>query len=453
MRFLSVVFGIALLGGCATHMPENKVEPREPLQKEEVQHKQIVQPKITHLQELRKIPQDVQSYLQSFNKGKISTTQQFVEHYFRIWNIDKPSVSVEDASWAYTTYDLNNSFDYTYKRMPQSFFDTINKNSNFDAYGRLSFYGVTVTTTSLRSMPTDKPLFLDPQKAGEGYPFDYMQNSLIAANKPLLISHYSKDKKWVFVESSFGFGWLHASDVVAIPKQYTQQWQDAKQVFITKEGVGLYDEDGNYLFTSRVGMVLPLIQEDKESFTVLGVTKDAHQKPFYHRIKIAKDIASLGVLEFSDLNVAKVLTEVQKTQYGWGGLYEQRDCSSTLRDFFTPFGVWLPRNSSMQAKVGDVTQLAQFSDEKKLREIKDNAVPFRTLLYKKGHIGLYVGIFEDKVIMFQNVWGVKTKDGNKEGRFVVAKPVFSTLELGSELPNFDANASMLSKLQSFNILF
>ena len=442
MRFLGVVFGIVLLGGCAAHVPKTAKESSEHLQQ-----------KTIHLHELQQIPQDVSTYLYPFNKGKIATIQQFVKHYFHVWNIKKPSVSLKDASWAYTTYSVHNSFDYTYKPMPKSFFVSMKTNSNFQSYGTLNLYGVTATTTSLRSMPTDKPLFLDPQKAGEGYPFDYMQNSLIAANKPLLISHYSKDKKWVFVESSFGFGWLHVHDVVVIPKRYTKRWQDAKQVFLAKEGVDLYDEDGNYLFTSRIGMVLPMIQEDKKSFTVLGVTKDAKGQPFYHRVKISKEVASQGVLEFSDLNVAKVLQEVQKTQYGWGGLYKQRDCSSTLRDFFTPFGIWLPRNSSKQSKVGKIVKLAGLSNEHKLQIIKEKAIPFQTLLYKKGHIGLYVGTFKGEAVMFQNVWGVKTKDGKREGRFVVGKPVFSTLELGSELPNFDANASMLSKLQSFNILF
>lgn len=444
MRFLVVVIVFALLQGCA--QKRNVATPAHlETSTEKKQH--------TQLEELNQIPQDVDVYLHSFHKGKIATTGEFAQHYFRAWNLQKPSVDVEEAKWAYTTYDVNNSFDYTYKPMPQQFFDTINAQSNFDAYGSVNLYAVTTNTTSLRSMPTDKPLFLDPSQAGEGYPFDYMQNSLIAANKPLLISHYSQDKKWVFVESSFGFGWLHAGDVVVIPKPYTQEWQEAKQIFFLQDGVGLYDENGNYLFDSRVGMVLPLIQERKNDYIVLSVTRDGKGNAFYHRTKVAKTIASLGTLEFNDANVAKVLREVQKSQYGWGGLYEQRDCSSTLRDFFNPFGVWLPRNSSMQAKMGKVEQLAGFSNDAKLRRIQKIAMPFQTLVYKKGHIGLYVGNYEGKPIIFQNVWGVKTKDGEKEGRFVVAKPVFSTLELGSELPNFDANASMLSNLQSINTLF
>ena len=446
MRFLAVVVVFILLQGCA-HKHNIFNQAKSITQVEQIKK----QP--TQLAELLKIPQDVHIYLHSFNRGKIATTQQFANKYFRIWNLQKPSVDVQKAMWAYTTYDTNNSFDYTYKPMPQQFFDTINTQSNFDAYGSANLYALTIRTTSLRSMPTDKPLFLDPNQAGEGYPFDYMQNSLIAANKPLFISHYSQDKKWVFVESGFGFGWLHTEDVVVIPKRYTQEWQDAKQVYFIRDGIPLYDENGNYLFDSRVGMVLPLIQERKNEYIVLSVTRDAQGNPFYHHTKVAKNVASLGTLEFSNVNVAKVLKEVQKSQYGWGGLYGQRDCSSTLRDFFTPFGVWLPRNSSMQAKVGEVEQLTQFSNDAKLRRIQKIAAPFQTLLYKQGHIGLYVGTYKGNVIMFQNVWGVKTKEGNKEGRFVVAKPVFSTLELGSELPNFDANASMLSKLQSINTLF
>jgi len=155
---------------------------------------------------------------------------------------------------------------------------------------------------------------------------------------------------------------------------------------------------------------------------------------------------------FSVHNIAMILNEVSKVKYGWGGMYGDRDCSSIIRDFFAPFGLWLPRNSYEQSKVGKIISFEGMSDAEKLVLIKEKAVPFETLLYKKGHILLYVGIKNSEPIVFHATWGVKTKKDGKEGRFIIGKPIFSTLELGSNLKDYDKEASILTQLKSMNIL-
>ncbi|MEJ2413870.1 MAG: glycoside hydrolase, partial [Sulfurimonas sp.] len=62
------------------------------------------------------------------------------------------------------------------------------------------------------------------------------------------------------------------------------------------------------------------------------------------------------------------------------------------------------------------------------------------------------GNYNDQPIIFQNVWGVKTKKENREGRFLIAQPIFSTLEVGKNLKEFDPDASMLSQMKSINTL-
>ena len=92
------------------------------------------------------------------------------------------------------------------------------------------------------------------------------------------------------------------------------------------------------------------------------------------------------------------------------------------------------------------------SQEEKLDIIKRDAKPFQTLLYKKGHIALYVGLYKNKPVIFQNVWGVKTQRAGKEGRFIIGKPIFSTLEAGKNLSDFDENSSMLQNLKTMIML-
>jgi len=92
------------------------------------------------------------------------------------------------------------------------------------------------------------------------------------------------------------------------------------------------------------------------------------------------------------------------------------------------------------------------SDEEKIVTIKKYGVPFETLLYKQGHIVLYIGVFDGKIIIFQNVWGIKTIKDGIEGRFIIGKTIFSTLQTGSNLNTFDTNASLLKNLKSMNIV-
>ncbi len=399
------------------------------------------------IEDLEVISQDPSFYTKRLKTEYIGDIKSFKDNYYRPWNIEQISIDQQKSSWAYI-YDNNRSYTYTLQPIESNFFKNIKENSNLEEFATLNNKAISVTLLNIRALPTDKPIFLDPAKAGEGYPFDYLQNATLAPNKPLLISHYSKDKKWAFIECSFGFGWVKVKNIALINEEEKSIWQNAQQVFLTKDNYPFYDQEGNYLFNSRIGMVLPMLCEDEQNYTVALKSKNS---PLL-QIKIPKDLAHKNLMEFHSSNVAAILKELENGKYGWGGIYGQRDCSSTLRDFYTPFGVWLPRNSYPQSKVGDVIELERFSNEEKENIIQEYAIPFKTLVYKKGHIALYVGTIDNKVIIFQNVWGVKTKENGIKGRFLIAKPIFSTLEVGKNLHHFDPTVSMLSQLKSINTL-
>jgi len=91
-------------------------------------------------------------------------------------------------------------------------------------------------------------------------------------------------------------------------------------------------------------------------------------------------------------------------------------------------------------------------DDEKEQMIKQKAIPFQTLLYKRGHIMLYVGVYDNKPIILHNVWGIKTKKDGVYGRIIIGKTILSSLELGKYQKDYDENSSILRKLKSMNIL-
>jgi hypothetical protein len=396
--------------------------------------------------DLSNYPQSFETYTAKYRESNISYIQDFEKKYFEPWHYKTSPYSLDEILWPYRSYSKGKIYGATLKTVDKSWFDNIKKESNFKSFDTLHNYGLTISFGSLRNFPTDKPLFRDPNRAGEGFPFDYNQNSGVHANEPLYLSHYSAKGDWIYVFTSYASGWLHVSNIQIITARQKELWEHAKHVFITSDNTPLYDSDnGKYLEDARIGMLLPLIYEDNTDYYVL-VAKE------FASTAISKDKASLNYIRLNRDNLNKIGNSLIAQDYGWGGIYRDRDCSSMLRDFFTPFGIWLPRNSSQQAKIGKVFSLKDMDGSAKKALIKKEAIAFETLLHKKGHIMLYLGVYKGEILIFHNTWGIKTLNFGSEGRHIVGKSVISTLSLGKELYNYDYNSNLLDKLDSFNII-
>jgi len=456
VKYLFLVLLIFLLAGCTSKIVESDVLAEVEATSINLPSKSVekLQTRDIEIYDLLNIPQDVSYFAKNIvEDSNIQDAQQKYErNYFSVWNIDEPKEDLKSAMWPFVSFTFNKSYGENLQLLEQSFFDEMRENANFEAYGTINKKAVTLKYSNMRAFPTIRPLLKDPTAAGEGFPFDYLQNSSIHANEPLFISHYTKDKEWAFVFSSYASGWLKSDEFVILKDEHTQDWQKAKQVAITLENEPIYDIDGNFLFKSKIGMLFALISEDEDTYTILAVSSYKNRKPLFLKSKISKSIATKEILKFDRENLVSIINEVSKTNYGWGGMYEQRDCSSMLRDMFTPFGIWLPRNSYQQSKIGSVISLENLSDEQKIRAIKERAIPFKTLLYKKGHIVLYVGTYSDEIVVFHNTWGIKTKKDEAEGRVVIGGPIFSSLKLGRYQENYDEEAEILKNLISMNIL-
>ena len=455
MKYIFVILSVFIFIGCSSKdigSIKKSETKKQNIKVDENITTKYIKPNV--VLDLENIPQNINSFIaNATNERKLFSIQnKYEKYYFSMWNKTKPRENLESIKWPFNSYRLGKSYGENFQLLKKDFFDEMLNNSNFKKYATLNLRAITLQETNIRAFPTTKPLLMNPKKAGEGFPFDYMQNSTVHANKPILLSHYSKDKEWAYVFTSFTSGWIKASSLVIIDKIYTDTWQKAKQIRIIKENVAIYDNNKNFMFKSKIGMIFALISENKNTFTILTVSKSKNKKPLFIKSKISKSIASKEILKLNKQNFKNIINEVKQTNYGWGGMYGQRDCSSMLRDLYAPFGIWLPRNSYQQAQVGKIILLKNKSNKEKIEIIKNKAIPFQTLLYKKGHIVLYLGTYKDEIIIFHNTWGIKTKKDGIEGRFVIGKPVFSTLSFGKGLRDYDESSAILTNLKSMNII-
>ncbi len=385
--------------------------------------------------------------LNAADRDRLYDTQKtFESSYYSPWSYTVPPLRSQDAAWPLRAF--RGGYGSNLRPLPSLWFDFMAVQANFEAYGTLNQKAIALRWSDLRALPTDKPLYRDPSLPGEGYPFDMLQNSSINYHEPLFVSHTSKDGAWSYVFTNSASGWVRSDAIAPIDEEMINTVKKSEKLFILEDNVPLYDSTNRFVAYSRIGMVLPLEKEQQHEYYALAYDSNGTFKS----VSIPKAAARIGTTPLNKADLARIGEQMLKNTYGWGGMYGERDCSSMIRDMYTPFGLWLPRNSSAQARRGEVISFEGLSDDKKLSLIKEKGVPFETIIYLKGHVLLYIGTYQDNVMTMHNIWAIRTIDKNgKKGRHIVGKAVVSTLELGSDLETFDPANKLLTRALSMNI--
>jgi cell wall-associated NlpC family hydrolase len=333
--------------------------------------------------------------------------------------------------------------------------------SRVGEYPSLSRRAIAVANTAMRVLPTGKPAFDDPRQAGEGFPFDYMQNSLVLAGTPLYATHESADRAWVLVESRFAYGWVRRADIAWVDDDFARTFRTGAFAAVVRDGVSLADTDGVFRFKGFIGTLLPVVKNagnagDKAAdggLTVMVPARDVQGRAVVRHARIAPGDALPAPLAPTPDNFAMLANRMLGEPYGWGGLYTDRDCSATTMDLMAAFGIFLPRNSSQQAKLGWVEPLDGDGDAAKKARLLEGGVPFLTLVRKPGHIMLYIGSTDGEPVVLQTIWGLKTRRGGVEGRALIGRTVISTLEPGENLRDLARpDGVLLHSVRSFNTL-
>ncbi|MDR0762853.1 MAG: SH3 domain-containing protein [Campylobacteraceae bacterium] len=368
----------------------------------------------------------------------------YIQKQFAPWEKKKLRNDLNEAIWGlgfltrkFTSENLLNINNETLQN--------IKDQANFDAHGTIMEYAVTVNESHLRVLPTDKPFF----RSSSGYPFDYAQNSLLGIMQPLLISHYSKDLAWAFVESAFAAGWVKTNEIALIDEELAAKIKNSPHIVITKDNTPLYLENNSFAHYIKMGAILPLLQSDEEHYKAFIIRSDTYKRAKTLNVIVKQEFAAPFPLEFNEKNVKTALNELLGENYGWGGLYNNRDCSAMTRDFFSLFGIWLPRNSLAQKRSSTFVNVQNLTAIQKEQTLKELGIPYLTLVYMPGHIMLYVGQTDKRALIMHNIWGVTN---NKGGKFLIGKSVISDLYIGENLPDMKTKNLLMSKIQGFTVL-
>jgi hypothetical protein len=396
------------------------------------------------IRDIRDLKQDHNFYLEAASadvvllspEEQLRRDLQYNARFFSPWHRTAPRYTRDDVEEEFRVGSRSPGFGENRRPLDPAWIRQVQANAQLEGYPNSGRRAITVAHTHMRTIPTLRPYFRSCGPDACDYPFDRFQQTLVPANTPLWVSHVSADGAWLLAETGYTYGWMPAREAAWVDEAFVRRWEEGRQVAVLRDDTPLYADDGRFLFKAPLGMMFPEEERSGHGYRILAAVADGDGTAVLRQAVLPEESAAAKPLPLTRRNLARVANALTGQPYGWGGMYENRDCSATIRDLFAPFGIWLPRNSTNQAREGGRwVDLSSLKPAEKERAIRKDGVPYLTLLYLQGHIMLYMGVHDDAVLVFHNFWSVRTKGKKKSPvRQIVGQAAITTLRPGGELP-------------------
>ncbi len=289
-------------------------------------------------------------------------------------------------------------------KVSKEYYDNIKVQMNFQGikdYNNI-FYGCAVKRTNIRTYPTSDVSYETPND----FECDLFQESVLQVAEPIRILHKSLDGSWFFIQTYNCIGWVKTCDIaVAKSKEQWLSYVYPKDfLVITADNIILaYNPYSPQISQIELGMgtKIPLTLENIPSlidnqttygsFVLNMPICDANGNLEIKQALIPEGSdVSVGYLKYTKRNILNQAFKCQGKRYGWGGMFNSRDCSSYVMDIYRCFGIMFPRNTnSQECSTGRSTRFDTFDNELR-SNILDN-IPAGSLLYMKNHVLMYLG--------------------------------------------------------------
>jgi len=344
---------------------------------------------------------DLENYQESFSKEELTQLMQNLS-----------------TSSKYTRYNSNG------EEVDEEYYKVLIENLNFDkvSHNNEVRYGITVRRTEMRTFPTYDRLF----SSQDDYKIDRSTETAVYPIEPMVIVSESKDGEWYFAQIYNYLAWIPSKDVALAHKDILFEYVNNEE-FLVVTGKRIYT-NYNYLnpelseLQLDMGVKIPLATESeiKEdfydqnpagNFVIKLPTRNADGNLVFDYALIPRlDDVSLGYLPYTKANIINQAFKFQGERYGWGGMFNGRDCTSFIMDIYRTIGIKLPRNSSEQDELaeGVYHKIQETMTLEERKKIFDNLGP-GIGLYMSGHAMLYLGKYNDEYYIIHDVSGFYNK--------------------------------------------
>jgi len=384
-------------------------------------------------------PKELSSYIiDKPTQNKL--TQAYLLHYFSPWtnqNRFKKNNEIKQKESTYLTeYQQHPGVGENHLNHSNAWIENITQNVNLEKLGINERNAIVSANSDLRVLPTNDPSFSSLTKAGQFYPFDNLQESFLSVGTPIVILQTTNNGKWDLILTHNDYGWIQHQHVAYVDVNFMHQWQSGKYEIVISDDVSVTLQN-NFLFSSRLGALFPV--SDNGNNNLFVPIRDTDQNAKLILAHINNNAIRQFPMDFSVNSFIMIIQKLVGNPYGWGSIYGYRDCSATMVDLFSPFGVWLPRNSSQQIKIGQTISLEGLTSKEKQKIIRSQGKPFITLVGLPGHITLYIGTYHNNPYLFQNIWGLHTGvpflPFLGEGRAIIGQTVITPINFDNRFLN------------------
>lgn len=267
-------------------------------------------------------------------------------------------------------------------------------------------WGAAIRATSVRALPTDIKMLEKP----DDIEFDMLQFTLIKLWTPVTVLHQSPKGDWYYVQAPYTRGWVKAKDIALFPSKLELK-KDVKSssfLVVLGESISVFQKPSfdSVLQRPSMGTILPLVSKSAGAYVVKLPRRGKGGKVFFEKGYISRKAdAATRFPAYTQANIIRQAFKLLGARYGWGGMYNGRDCSGFTHDVFLSLGLAMPRSSMGQAYVG--TQLGHFEYKNHAAEkaaVLDQAVPGITLLRMPHHQMLYLGKVNGQYFVIHCTW-------------------------------------------------
>lgn len=338
-------------------------------------------------------------------------------------------------------------YDHTNRLITAAFYDRIEASIGAVPPVIRPAWGVITARVSLRRLPTNEAFYDRPF----GNEFDRFQYSTLECGNPVVVLHRIADGSWSFVQTTYTMGWVPSASIAIGDRRTIESYSRAKPLVATGSMVPVYADSGfsAHAATIPMGTRLPFVEKTERHYAVTLPWRapDGGLKFVTGYLRKEADV-SVGYLPYTTRHVYQQLFKLEGYAYGWGDLFDGRDCSRLVMDVFSTFGFYMPRNSSRQAAFN----LAGRKDTKGLSE-KDKISILRNLgnrpalLYMPGHIMILLGVIDGRVYAIHSAWAWRESRMIAEHTVMVGRVVVSDITRDS-----GARSSLLKRVTAITPL-
>lgn len=299
-------------------------------------------------------------------------------------------------------------------------------------------FGLVVHRVSMRNHPTALRAF--PGKGLQD--FESFQESTLFPGDPVAIVHASGDGRWVLVVSPRYVAWVERT-AVAVGSRETVLAYAARP-----SGRVVTGDEVRTVFTPEAPAVSELQLDMGTRIPLADLPPDQPvngQGPYVSWTLELPTRAADGSLRFQPallrrtadsapdylpLTRANILRQAFKflgERYGWGHLYNGRDCSGFVSDVYRSMGLQMPRNTGDQARSPALPhRLFTAADGHDVRMQAVGALQPGDLIYIPGHVMMFLGRVDGEPYVIHDVGGTVFHDATGRKRWTKTNEVSVT---------------------------